>query len=174
MPINDLIIEPLSAHHPRKSFTCGTDPLDNFIRDYALQNQKRHISRTFVAVPNAKLIGPNKTIAGYYTLVSGHVSCKDLPNDYKHPSYPVSIARVARLAVAIERQGQGIGSYLLYDAFQKILRAAETIGIYAVVVDAKNEQAKKFYQQYGFDCLQQSGLTLILSLQTIQKAIAKS
>lgn len=169
--MSSLSVELLSALHQRKDFDCGVDPLNNFIRDYALQNQKKHINRTFVAVSSEKTASARKFILGYYTLVSGHVSSHALPHEYSHPRYPVAIARIARLAVATEYQGQGIGKLLLHDALQKILRAAETIGIYAVVVNAKDKTAKKFYQQYGFIPLQDSALTLVISLASIQSAI---
>ena len=106
--------------------------------------------------------------------MSGHVSSQALPQEYRHPLYPVAIARIARLAVALEYQKQGIGKLLLHDALQKIMRVAETIGIYAVVVDAKDKEAKQFYQQYGFIPLQNSALTLVISLSTIQQAIKHS
>ncbi len=50
------------------------------------------------------------------------------------------------------RPGQGLGKYLLFDAFHRVLQAAETLAVYALVVDTKNDEAHAFYEHYGFLC----------------------
>ncbi len=161
----DIKIETIDKPHPRDAFDCGIDQLNAFLNKYARQNQKNNISKTYVAIPNGE-----KNIIGYYTITSGHIDFDALPPNNKHPSYPVSIARIARLAVDLKSHGQGIGGYLLYDALTKIKAASEIIGIYAVVVDAK-ETSKSFYTNYGFINLQKSQNTLFLPMKTIDQLI---
>lgn len=167
----EIKIEALHVTHDRKGFDCGVNELNNFIATYARQNQKNDISKTFVAVSAHAdaLTETKKEILGFYTLSSGQVHCDCLPERMKHPKYPVAIARLARLAVALSHQRKGVAGFLLYDALNKIKAASEMIGIFAVVVDAKNEHAKSFYQRYGFVELQGDGLTLALPMRVIKK-----
>lgn len=156
----ELIIESLANSHQRSDFDCGVEELNNFLKKYSFQNQKNHISKTFVAVDNNQIVG-------FYTLSTGQINFDVLPKEIKHPKYPVSIARLARLAVDLKRQGQGIGAFLLHDALQKIKIAANVVGIFAIVVDAKDAKAKSFYERYGFVTLQDSNLTLCLPTKVL-------
>lgn len=87
------------------------------------------------------------------------------------PKYPIPIARIGRLAVDKNHKGQGIGGFLLHDAFSNVLKIADNLGICAIVVDAKNDNAKTFYENYGFTALQDSELTLFLLVDTIKSAV---
>lgn len=167
----DINIEALHVAHNRNGFDCGVDELNNFIAAYARQNQKNDISKTFVAVSahSDVLTETKKEILGFYTLSSGQIHCDCLPERMKHSKYPVAIARLARLAVALPHQRKGVAGFLLYNALNKIKAASEMIGIFAVVVDAKNERTKSFYQRYGFVELQGHGLTLVLPMSVIKK-----
>lgn len=168
----DLITEQLNtALHDRHSFDCGVSELNAFLKQHANQNQLRNVSKTYVAVV-AVSSDDIKKIYGYYTLSAGHISFDLLPESEKSkiPKYPVPIARIGRLAVDKNHQGQGIGGFLLHDAFTTVLNIAEKMGVFAIVVDAKNDEAKAFYKNYGFNELQDSGLTLFLSVKTIKAA----
>lgn len=161
----EINIELLDHAHDRDAFDCGVEALNTFLKKYSFQNQKNHISKTFVVVDK----NFNKQILGFYTLSTGQIQFDSLPKNLKHPKYPVSIARLARLATDLNHQGQGVGGFLLYDALQKIKKAAELVGIFAVVVDAKDDKAKSFYQRYGFVSLQETDLTLCLPMKMIEK-----
>ncbi len=168
----DLITEQLNTTlHDRNSFDCGVDELNVFLKQHANQNQSKNMSKTYVAIVAVSSLNPKK-IYGYYTLSAGHILCDHLPENIKSklPKYPVPIARIGRLAVDNEYKGQGIGGFLLHNAFSNVLSIAEKMGVYAVVVDAKNNDAKRFYQNYGFTELQDSGLTLFLPINTIKSA----
>lgn len=168
----DLIVEPLNtAVHDRNSFDCGIQELNLFLQQQANQNQHKHISKTHVAVAyDGK--DPFKKIYGFYTLSAGQIHITDLPGEIraKIPRYPIPIVRIGRLAVDKAYRKQGIGGFLLFDAFSKVLTIADQIGLFSVVVDAKNQAAKAFYQGYGFSELQDSTLTLFLTLNTIKEA----
>lgn len=165
-----LKIELLGKNHHREGFDCGVDALDIFLKKYANQNQKNHISKTFVAV-DEKLptVNHKKEILGFYTLASGEMDPELLPEKFKHPRHPVSVAKLARLAVDLKHQGKNIGRILLDDAFGKIKSASQIIGIFAVIVDAKDAIAKSFYHKFGFVEVQDSNLKLFMPMELIEK-----
>jgi predicted GNAT family N-acyltransferase len=76
--------------------------------------------------------------------------------------------RIGRLAVDKHHKGQGIGGELLWDAIGKANRLSNEVGIYAVVVDAKDENAVRFYHKYGFVPLTNNPKTLFLPIETIK------
>jgi GNAT superfamily N-acetyltransferase len=169
----DLIIEQLNTTlHDRKSFDCGVNELNIFLKQHANQNQSKNLSKTYVAIV-AISADDHKKIYGYYTLSAGHIECDQLPDNIKSklPKYPIPIARIGRLAVDKDYKGQGIGGFLLHDAFTNVLSIADKMGVFAVVVDAKNDDAKSFYGNYGFTELQDSELTLFLPISTIKSAV---
>lgn len=77
---------------------------------------------------------------------------------------------LARLAVANDSKGQGLGEYLLMHALDAIVTTAATIGAQCVVVDAIDAKAAGFYEKYGFLRLTTNPLRLFLPLATIREA----
>lgn len=161
----NLIIEPLSNFHGRSGFKCGFESLDNYLKRQAGQDIKRHISRVYVA---AYVEMPEKII-GYYTLSSLSIELKHFPEKFlrKLPKYPVPAALIGRLAVDKSTQGNGIGKMLLADAIKRTIAISNEIAIYAVVVDAINDEAITFCQQYGFKSLGEETLRLFMPLKSI-------
>ncbi|GHV44740.1 N-acetyltransferase [Spirochaetia bacterium] len=159
---------PLSKEHPVKSFDCGNAVLNEYLRRYALKNDRLSIGKTFVALDE------DKTIAGYLTLSNAQIDKVDLPEPVqtKLPRYPIPALRIARLAVDQKRQGLGVGSWLLKQSFIKALQIADITGVFAVMVDAIDEKARDFYLKYGFVSFQREPLTLFLPLETIRRAIS--
>ncbi len=129
-------------------FHCGQTALDDYIARYAAQDIRRNVARVFVATPVAE---PHR-LAGFFSLSAGSVNCADLPAGLakKLPRYPVPVARIGRLAVGLEFQGQGLGSVLLADVCQKVAQASATLAVVGIVVDAKDGAAASFYQRFGF------------------------
>lgn len=169
----DLIVEQLDTTlHDRNAFDCGVEELNIFLKRHANQNQTKNISKTYVSVV-AVSTDDRKKIFGFYTLSAGHIQCDQLPEIIKAklPKYPIPVGRIGRLAVDKEYKGQGIGGFLLHDALTNILNIADKIGVFSVVVDAKNNDAKSFYKKYGFMELQESELTLFLPVDTIRSAL---
>ncbi|MCB0262301.1 MAG: GNAT family N-acetyltransferase [Calditrichaeota bacterium] len=164
-----ILFELLDKKHRRNNFDCGNEALNQFIKSFALQNQKKQVSNTFVAFyPDA----PN-TILGYYSVSSGSLKYDDLPEEIqkKLPKYPIPMILMGRLAVDVSTQGQGIGQKLLMDAFRRAFFAAKEIAAAAVVVNAKDEKAKAFYQKYGFRELTNDPLTLFITMKEISMII---
>jgi GNAT superfamily N-acetyltransferase len=136
---------PLQEGHDVANFQCGVEALNSYLKHYARQSQKRDGSRTYVALEVNQVIG-------YYTLVFGAIEWKDAPDYIKKGlgKYPIPILIIARLAVDKKWSGKGLGNNLLIDALRRAVTAAEIAGLKAVVVDAKNNDAKKFYEKRGF------------------------
>ena len=137
---------PLRKSDDRRSFDCGVNPLNLYLSQYALQNQKKDAARTYVVV------GGEGKIVGYYTLVYGSMTVGETPEEISsgHGKYPVPIILIARLAVSIDEHGKGLGRSLVRDALVRSVSAAEIAGLSAVVVDAKDAVAKAFYEKMGF------------------------
>ena len=166
----DWQIERLERGHVRDAFSCGKPPLDEFIHRLVSQYEKRNLGRTYVAVRPGE-----KQVLGYYTLASGSIPFQNIPEPSarKLPRHPVPVILLARLAVDQSVQGQGWGEGLLIDALQRGLGLADTLGIHAVEVDAIDQQAKAFYEKYGFVPLLDNEFHLFLPIATIQAAIQR-
>lgn len=159
-------IVPLTREHERKTFGCGEPALDDYLARFARQNHEQGVARTFVAVDPQQ----PKRILGYYSLTVGNLDKANFPPHAvkRLPNFPVAIARLARLAVDRTMQGKGLGEDLLVDALLRCLRIADEAGVFAVIIDAKHEQAKAFYARYEFESLPDQPLTLWLPLQALE------
>lgn len=144
----------------RSYFDCGTSVLNDYLQKRAGQEQRKNFSTCYLAICNQ-----SDTVAGFYTLSASSIALVDLPETTKRmlPRYAdVPVARLGRLAVDLRFQGRGLGESLLYNAIGRVLRSG--IGCYAIVVDAKDEQAISFYRHAGFDVLADTTNVLYLSV----------
>ena len=166
MDDSSLIIEPLGSLHDRMAFSCGAPILDAYLQRQASQDVRRHVAQVFVAVGDA----PGK-IAGYYALSAASFERDELSPSLARrlPHYPVPAAVLGRLAVDRARQGHGLGETLLIDAIRRVVRASATMAVYAMIVDAKNERARSFYERYGFRAFASGPRRLFLPLETFEK-----
>lgn len=165
----NLSISPLDRSHDRKSFDCGEPALNEYLHQYAGQDVKRRVNKVFVV----SLPETPRQVIGYYGLSAGSLDAKCLPEGQRKrlPRYPVPVVLLGRLAVAISHQGQGLGSILLADALKRIVQASQVMAVYAVVVEALNEQAAGFYQQFGFIPLPSQPLKLFLPLGSVAEQL---
>lgn len=164
-----LRIELLSRQHEREAFNCGERELDDYLQRTARQHNEKGIARTFVLFDTAE---PAK-ILGFFTLAHCEIVVGDLPPEYakKYPD-KAPAAKLARLAVSIERQRQGLGGIMMAEAMRRTLAVAENIGIIGFFVDAKHQAAREYYEQYGFIPLPNRPLTLFLPLATLVEVVA--
>ncbi len=142
-----MAIEPLGRHHDRAAFSCGQPELDGWFRQRASQDEKRNVARVFVALDDE--LG----IVGFYSLSSFAFSIPDLPEDIARrlPRYDaIPAALIGRLARDERVRGRGIGELLLADAIRRILGAGRSVAVFAIVVEAKDGRAARFYQAFGF------------------------
>lgn len=161
-------IEPLAVSHDRRSFESGAAPLDRYFREQVSQDVKRRIATCFVAVDTT-----TKSIAGFYTLAATSITLDSLSPDLakKLPRYPVVPAAIlGRLAVAQRYQGQGLGSILLGDALLRTARVE--LGVYIMLVDAKDDAAQRFYEHFGFSLVPGTVRRLSLPIATAVRLIA--
>jgi GNAT superfamily N-acetyltransferase len=163
-------IEPLSGDHDRSQFLSGSDALDRYFREQASQDIKRRIATCFVAVSRDA-----QDVAGYYTLTAPSVALSALSPEIakKLPRYPVVTAvLLGRLAVARHYQGHGLGGILLADALKRTSRAE--FGVFAMLVDAKDEAAQRFYEHHGFTLLPGEARRLCLPIAAaLQRSAAR-
>jgi GNAT superfamily N-acetyltransferase len=162
--------EPLARDHDRKTFDCGSPALNDYLRRHARQNHESGGAKTFVAV-NA--IAP-QTILGYYSISPASIAFAKVPTVLTKGlgRYEVAVFRLGRLAVALSVQGQGLGSDLLLAAGTRALAAATEVGGIALVIDAKDETAARWYERFGaMPLLDNSPLSLILPFKSIVDAL---
>jgi len=152
----------LTKDHDRNSFDCGVPALNDYLKKYALQNQKKYAARTYVATRGMRIVG-------YYSLAYGSVSLEEAPHHVKSglPRHPVPVILLARLAVDSTEQGHGLGTALLKDALLRTIQAAEIAGLRAMLVHAKDGSAKRFYEKFGFEPSPIDAYHLFLKLSDI-------
>lgn len=148
-----------------RDFDCGEETLNLYLSNYAKQNDERGLGRTFVLMDGAEVIG-------FYTLSSAQIKFGHLPSSLSKrlPRYPIPAIRLARLAVSKNHQGKGMGSLLLKHAFKRVLLASLNTGVAFVLVDAK-DNAKGFYEHFGFTRLSSEGDDYALPISSILKAV---
>lgn len=155
-PADDALrVEVLGPQHDRAAFQSGVEPLDRYFRVQASQDARKSIAAPFV------LVLPDGAIGGYYTLSATSVNLAELPaqSTQNLPCYPlVPATLLGRLAVdrrykgiwAVDRRylGIGYGRFLLADALFRSVRSE--IASFAVIVNAKDESARRFYNRENF------------------------
>lgn len=151
----------LTEGHDRTVFDCGVPALNQYLRHYAWQNQKRSIVRNYVTTKEGDAI-----VVAYYSLVFGSLDQKQLPAKVTKGlgKYDIPIMLLARLAVDHRVQGLGLGKALLKDAILRTMQAAGIAGLKLLLVHAKDIQAAEFYQKYGFEPVLDDALKLFLPI----------
>ncbi|MDN4612947.1 GNAT family N-acetyltransferase [Leifsonia sp. F6_8S_P_1B] len=143
-----------SYHGPRSlragdiisEFDCGHDGLNRWLRGWARHNEARGGSRTFVSVTK-----DTGRVAGYYCLAASSLVRKDAPAALsRNMPDPIPVVLIGRLAVDVRHAGNGLGSSLLEHAVLQSIRVADTIGMRAIIVHAKDDRAVGFYERFGF------------------------
>ena len=162
--MDQVSFEKVSKIHKRKAFNCGVDDLNRFLHEYAIQNEKKNRSRTFVMIKQ-----DDRAILGYFTLASFQVEFEDCPDELKRklPKYPLPVALLGRLAVDAKYKSRGYGKVLLVEALRRSWLASQTFPIHAVVTHAKDSSARNFYLKFGFKKLLDDSMHLYLPLSVI-------
>lgn len=158
-----LLVQRLDGRlHDREGFDCGEPSLNQYLRALATQHQRTGVATTHVLLEDDT---PSR-ILGYYTLAAAQMSLDDLQaaDRRRLPRYPLPVARLARLAVALHEQAHGLGESLLQHAVKRCLALRGELGIHALLVDALHARAAAFYRLYGFRQTAGGALTLYLPL----------
>lgn len=161
--------EPIGRHHDRKRFDCGAADLNEYLARYARQNHESGGAKTFVAVSPAE---PARVL-GFYSISPGSIEFARVPARLtrKLGRYEVPIFRVGRLAVDRSVQGQGVGGDLLLAAGERALAVAAEVGGVALAIDARDENAARWYERFGARPLLDDPLKLILPLSIIADVV---
>jgi len=158
---------PLNESHKVGSFDCGNEALNDYLHKFALVNNKSGSARTFVTCRDDEVLG-------YYSLAAGSVNKKEKvpPRVAKGLArHPIPVVLLARLGVDKNEWGSGIGKGLLLNALLRIVEASDTIGVRAVLVEAKDEKAKAFYEHFGFKPSPIDKYHLYLLIKDIKKTL---
>ena len=107
----------------------------------------------------------------YVTLSAGQIQTQKLPPQLKLPRCPAPVLRISRLGVDQAQQRKGTGQHLLSFALQMALEFSEHVGVYAVVIDVKNDRAKAFYSRLGFSESLDDPLFLYLQVAMLKNAV---
>jgi GNAT superfamily N-acetyltransferase len=156
---------PLAEHHHFEKFDCGEPALDRWLQNRARSNESR-FARTYVSCVGNR-------VAGYYCILASSIGRSLAPRSLsRNAPDPLPISVIGRLAVDIDYAGKGLGKGLLLDAFRRIATVSQTIGVSAVLVQAKNENAKTFYLAHAaFIEWPRDSRTLYLPIETVIAAL---
>ncbi len=156
----------LTRSHATEAFDCGAKPLNAFLKRHALVNQSAGAAQTYVAA-----VGDH--VVGYYSLSAASVEYGDAPERLRKglARHPVPVMLLARLAVDRTWQGRGLGAALLLDALRRTVAAADILGIRAIMVHAKDEAARRFYEHFDFDPSPIEPLHMFLLLKEMARLI---
>lgn len=169
MSLPDWREEPIAKRHDRASFDCGQPELNEFLQRHARQSHDRGAAKTFRAISKSD----GKTVLGFYSLCPASLEYSRVPEVVRKglARHDLPVFRLARLAVDRSVQRRGLGGQLLLAAGRRCLLAAMEVGGVALLIDAKNERAAKWYASYGAARLADAPLSLVLPLSTVQAAL---
>ena len=157
--------EPLTAEHALTGFDSGVSSLDDWLRQRALQNQASGASRTFVVCDAGEVVA-------YYALAASAVAPDAAPGRFRrNMPDPIPVVVLARLAVARDQQGRGLGRALFQDAAKRVIHAADAIGIRGLLVHAISADAKAFYVRLGLDPSPLEPMTLMTTVADLKAAL---
>lgn len=142
-----MLIEPLARAHNRKAFDCGDETVNSFLREKALQDQERDLSRTMVLIEPDD--SPGKII-GYHTLLMQQVKQEEIPNDRPRITRGIPVILLGQLGIDVNFQRKGFGDLMLMDAQARTDEISRKIGVRALMLDARNERLAEWYGKHNF------------------------
>jgi GNAT superfamily N-acetyltransferase len=142
-----LLIEPLSRSHDRKRFDCGEEDVTRFLREQALQDHEKNLSRTMVLID--EYADPAR-IAGYHTLVMAHVKQEEIPGDRPAIKRHIPVILLGQLGVDKDFQHRRYGEMLLMDAQARVAEISARTGVRAMMLDARSETLTRWYEKHDF------------------------
>ena len=160
-------VRKLAAADGVDTFDCGQPALNQFLQRYALVNQKAHSAQTWVCCLQGQVVG-------YYSLAVGSVASQHAPARVLKgmARHPVPVMLLARLAVDIKHQRNGLGQALLKDALLRTAQAAEIAGIRCLLVQAKDEAARQWYASWEFEPSPTDPYHLFLLMKDLKELLA--
>jgi GNAT superfamily N-acetyltransferase len=164
----EFVIEKLGAVHDAREFDCGLESMTTWIKRYALASKQSDITQTYVLHRQQ-----DNQIIGYYALSAGDVNREAAPERIAKgmPNYPIGVIVLTRLAIDTRFHGRGLAATLLLDAFTRVERAANIVGVRALFVHAINDRAREFYLHQGFTPSPIEPLHLMLAMKDIRATL---
>ena len=158
-------VVPLEATHDVSEFRCGAAALDDWLHRYALVNQRLGGARTFVTCEGA-------VVRGYYALAVTSIEFATASKKVRVGlgRYPIPAILLARQAVDERWQGRHVGELLIRDALLRCLGVAREIGVRAVLVHAKDDATRTFYERFDFESSPTDPYHLTLLIQDLERA----
>ncbi len=154
--------------HELGDFDSGESSLDEWLKKRALKNHASGASRCFVVCIDKKVVG-------YYSLSAGAICHESAPkNMRRNMPDPLPVLLLGRLAIDKNHHNKGLGSALLRDAMIRVVGVASDTGVFAILVHALSEQAKRYYMSRGFVESPLQPMTLIMTLETLRTILAES
>lgn len=159
------VIRKLFRSDEVETFDCGSDALNRYLERFALVSQSAGSAQTYVAVSSDRIVG-------YYSLAVGAAVHAAAPTRIVNglTRHPVPVMLLARLAVDSSMKGKGLGAALLHDALARTLQAADIAGIRAIIVHAKDDDARRFYEHFDFEPSPTDFYHLFLLIKDLRKA----
>jgi GNAT superfamily N-acetyltransferase len=161
------VIRKLNGNDQVDLFDCQQEPLNQFLRRFALTNQKANSSQTYVCCQD-------NLVVGYYSLTVGSIAFETASSRVTQglARHPVPIMLLARLAVDKNHQGIGLGKALLKDALLRTAQAADIAGIRCLLVHAKDEEARKWYESWEFESSPTDPYHLFLMIKDLKAMLS--
>lgn len=150
----------------RSTFESGASELDEWLRQFAWENLRANNAVTYVTADESGLI------AGYYAIAVSAISRDEAPGRLQQGApRAIPCILLARLAVDKRFSGMGLGAGLLRDALQRAAMLSENVGARAVLIHARDEDARRFYE-HNADCLQSplDDLQLMIPMKDVRNA----
>ena len=160
-------VRKLTATDRTDAFDCGQAALNQFLQRYALVNQKANSAQTYVCCRG-------DLVAGFYSLAVGSVDPEAAPSRVAKglARHPVPVMILARLAVDKAHQRKGLGQALLKDALLRTAQAADIAGIRCLLVHAKDEAARDWYESWEFEPSPSDPYHLFLMLKDLKSLLS--
>jgi len=156
----------LGANHVLEDFDCGKPGLNDWLLRHARQAQASGSAKTFVVTDGHRL-------AGYYSLAVGQIDTLEAPDRVRKGmgGYPIPVVILARLAVAMQDHGRGIGIGMLQDAIRRTVAISEQAGVRVLLTHPIDVEAERFYLRFGFEASPAQEKQLLLLLKDARRLL---
>jgi len=147
----------------RSQFTSGAAELDQWLREYAWQNQRASNAITYVTVRDG-------IVVGYYAIAVAAYAKDHAPKNLQRGRpHQIPCILLARLAVDQRVAGLGVGAALLRDALLRAHHVSQSVGAAALLIHCRDETARELYQHLGdFQPSPVEPLHLVLPMKAIR------
>ncbi len=145
-----MLIRPIQKADGRVAFTCGVSALDQYFARHAWTHDAKGIARVYVLEEE----DASGSILGYYNLAAQTIDRERVRGPLPGSAYPsreLPVFYIGCFAVAQGRQGHGLGSQLMGDAFRRCVAGHKIIGSVGIHLDSYDEASTRFYTGLGLE-----------------------